>query len=130
MTVIGNVLGSTQDTSLGLPADLGTTSTGQGSPAATTQAYTSADGSQLAIFLADTTTVTWSSLWLTGNYDAFDKAVMWNASTLTKNLPASTQALPASLYYAKKPAWWPAGMAWSPAATIEAKGSRACNEEV
>jgi hypothetical protein len=112
MTVIGNVLGSTGDASLGLPADLGTTSTGQGSPAATTQAYTSADGSQLSIFLADTTTATWSSLWLTGNFDAFDKKVMWNASTLTMNLPASTQKLPASLYYAKKPAWWPSGTAW------------------
>ena len=30
MTVIGNVLGSTADATLGLPADLGTTSTGQG----------------------------------------------------------------------------------------------------
>ncbi len=112
MTVIGNVLGSTQDASLGLPADLRTTSTAQASPAATTQVYTSADGSQLSIFIADTTTVTWSSLWLTGNYDTFDKKVMWNASTLTKNLPTSTQALPASLYYAKKPGWWPSGMAW------------------
>ena len=28
---------------------------------------------------------------------------MWNASPLTANLPASTQALPASLYYATKP---------------------------
>ena len=37
---------------------------------------------------------------------------MWNASALTANLPASTQALPASLYYAKKPGWWPAGTPW------------------
>lgn len=112
MTVIGNVLGSTGDSSLGLPADLGTTSTGQGSPAATSQVYTSADGSQLAIFLVDQTNVAWTSLWLTGNFDTVNKKVMWNASTLTANLPASTQALPASLYYAKKPGWWPAGSAW------------------
>jgi hypothetical protein len=112
MTVIGNVLGSTADATLGQPADLGTTSTGQGSPAATTQVYTSADGSQLAIFLTDQTNVAWTSLWLTGNYDTVNKKVMWNASTLTANLPASTQALPASLYYANKPAWWPAGTPW------------------
>jgi hypothetical protein len=38
--------------------------------------------------------------------------VMWNASALTKNLPPSTQVLPASLYYAKRPGWWPAGAPW------------------
>jgi hypothetical protein len=112
MTVIGNVLGSTADASLGLPADLGTTSTGQNGPPATTQAYTSADGSQLAIFLIDQTTVSWTSLWLTGNFDTVNKKVMWNASPPTANLPPSTQSLPASLYYAKKPGWWPAGAAW------------------
>src|SRR5208282_2723093 len=68
MTVIGNVLGSTTDTSLGLPADLGTTSTGQGSPPATSSVYASASGSVLAIFEVDQTTVSWTSLWLTGNF--------------------------------------------------------------
>jgi hypothetical protein len=112
MTVIGNVLGSTASASLGLPADLGTTSTGQGTPAATSQVYTSASGSSPAIFLVDQTNVAWTSLWLTGNLDTVNKKVMWNASALTANLPTSTQTLPASLYYAAKPGWWPAGTAW------------------
>lgn len=112
MTVIGNVLGSTASASLGLPADLGTTSTGQGSPAATSQVYASASGSSPAIFLVDQTNVAWTSIWLTGNLDTVNKQVMWNASTLTASLPASTQTLPASLYYAAKPGWWPTGGAW------------------
>jgi hypothetical protein len=112
MTVIGNVLGSTADASLGLPADLGTTSTGQGSPPATSSVYASASGSALAIFEVDQTTVSWTSLWLTGNFDTVNRKVMWNASTLTANLPASTQHLPASLYRATRPGWWPNGTPW------------------
>jgi hypothetical protein len=109
MTVIGNVLGSSADTSLGVPPDLGTTSAAQGQPAATSQVYT---GSNLAIFLVDTTTVSWSSIWLTGNFDTVNKNVMWNASSLTANLPTSTQNLPASLYRATRPGWWPASSPW------------------
>ncbi len=112
MTVIGNVLGSTGNASLGLPADLGTTSTGQGAAPATSQAYSSADGSALAIFLVDQTALPWTSMWLTGNFDTVNAKVMWNASTLTAGLPASTRSLPASLYYAAKPRWWPSGVAW------------------
>ena len=112
MTVVGNVLGSTMDSSLGLPASLGTTSTGQGGMPATTQVYTNADGSMVTVLLIDQTTVAWKSLWLHGNFDTVNKKTMWNASPLTANLPASTQALPASLYYAAKPRWWPAGTAW------------------
>jgi hypothetical protein len=112
MTVVGNVLGSSADAALGLPADLGTTSRGQGMAAATSQAYASASGNEPVIFLVDQTTVAWTSIWLTGNYDSFDQKVMWNASALTKNLPTSTQALPASLYYAKRPGWWPASSPW------------------
>jgi hypothetical protein len=112
MTVIGNVLGSSGNSALGLPPDLGTTSTGQGTPPATSQAYASASGNGPVIFLVDQTTVAWTSIWLTGNYDSVDGKVMWNASALTKNLPASTQALPASLYYAKRPGWWPGGSPW------------------
>jgi hypothetical protein len=111
MTVIGNVLGSTADASLGLPADLGTTSTGKGSPGATSQTY-AASGGNLAIYLVDQTSVAWTSLWLDGNFDTVNKKVMWNASPLTASLPASTQALPASLYYAAPPRWWPAGTPW------------------
>jgi hypothetical protein len=111
MTIIGNVLGSSADSSLGVPADLGTTSTGQGSPAATSQVYTG-DGSTPAIFLVDQSTVAWTSLWLHGNFDTVNKKVMWNASSLTAGLDASTQTLPASLYYAHKPGWWPTGTPW------------------
>jgi hypothetical protein len=111
MTVIGNVLGSTANASLGLPADLGTTSTGQGAAAATSKVY-SATNSSLVIYEVDPTSVSWTSIWLQGNFDTVNAKVMWNASTLTANLPASTQTLPASLYYASKPGWWPAGTAW------------------
>ncbi len=112
MTVIGNVLGSTGDTTLGLPSSLGTTSTGMGAPVATTQAYTSSDGSTLAVFLIDQTMTPWSTLWLTGNFDTVNKKTLWNASPLTKSLPASTQKVPDSLYYASRPAWWPAASPW------------------
>jgi hypothetical protein len=112
MTVVGNVLGSTTDTSLGLPADLGTTSTGQGAPSATSQMYASASGNGPVIFLVDQTTVAWTSMWLTGNFDTVNKKTMWNASPPTMNLPPSTQVLPASLYYAKRPGWWPSGTPW------------------
>jgi hypothetical protein len=112
MTVVGNVLGSTTDMSLGLPASLGTTSTGMGASPATTEVYTSIDGSMLSVFLTDTSMTPWSTLWLTGNFDTFNKKTMWNASMLTKDLPASTQKLPDSLYYASQPAWWPGGTPW------------------
>ncbi len=105
MTVIGNVLGSTGDGSLGVPLGLGTTNP-------TSTVYDSADGSSPAIYLVDQATVSWSSAWLHGNFDTVNKQVMWNASALTANLPASTQKLPASLYYAARPGWWPSGMAW------------------
>ena len=109
MTVVGNVMGSTSDASLGLPADLGTTSTGQNAPPATSQVFADATGNSLAIFSVDPTSVSWSSLWLTGNFDTVNKRVMWNAAPLTASLASSTHALPASLYRATKPSWWPAG---------------------
>ena len=56
--------------------------------------------------------VSWTSLWLQGNFDTVNNKVMWNASALTANLPPSTQNLPASLYRASKPGWWPAGQPW------------------
>jgi Pectate lyase superfamily protein len=111
MTVIGNVLGSTSKATLGLPADLGTTSGTENGSAATSNMYT-ANGGTLAIYLVDTTNVAWTSAWLTGNFDTVNAKVMWNASALTAALPASTQALPASLYYAKKPGWWPSTTPW------------------
>jgi hypothetical protein len=104
MTVIGNILGSTSNASLGLPADLGTATP-------TSSAYTG-DGSTSTIYLVDKTNVAWTSAWLTGNFDTVNAKVMWNASALTANLPASTQTLPSSLYYAKKPGWWPSSTPW------------------
>ena len=112
MTVVGNVLGSTLQTSLGLPPDLGTTGTGKGAPPATSQVYTSTNVISLPVFRVDTTSVAWTSLWLTGNFDTVSKKVSWNSSMLTANLPASAQNLPASLYRANKPGWWPAGHRW------------------
>ena len=62
MTVVsGNVLGSTSDAALGLPASLGTTGT-SATAAATSASYTSTSG--LSIFLVDTAGVSWTSLWL------------------------------------------------------------------
>jgi hypothetical protein len=112
MTVIGNVLGSTADTSMGLPADLGTTGNGQNGSPATTMVYTATSSGTPTIFLVDPTGVSWSSLWLTGNFDSVNQKVMWNASALTANLPASTHQLPSSLYLTQKPAWWPSGKPW------------------
>jgi hypothetical protein len=112
MTVIGNVLGSSATAGLGLPSDLGTTSTGQGDSATTSASYTAPVNSTPSIFLVTTSNVSWTSIWLTGNYDSVNKKVMWNASTPTANLPASTQTLPPSLYYANKPGWWPASTPW------------------
>jgi hypothetical protein len=112
MTVVGNVLGSTSDATLGLPTDLGTTAVGQGTGAATSQVYLAADGNGPAILLIDKTTTTWSSLWLTGNFDTVNKKVMWNASPLTASLPASAQTLPASLYRMTRPSFWPSGKPW------------------
>jgi hypothetical protein len=110
MTLIGNVLGSTKDATLGLPADLGTTGTGPNAPG-TSGAYTST-GDKPAIFVVDPSSVAWTSIWLHGNFDTVNGKTMWNASAATKNLPASTQMLPASLYHAQRPAWWPAGDPW------------------
>ena len=111
MTAIGNVFGSTSNAALALPAELGTTSADQNGTPATSNVYTS-NGGTLAIYLVDTTNIAWTSAWLTGNFDTVNAKVMWNASALTANLPVSTQALPSSLYYAKKPAWWPAQTPW------------------
>jgi hypothetical protein len=111
MTVIGNILGSTSDTSLGLPASLGTTGT-SATTVATSQQYLSPEGEPAIYIVASQTDVAWTSAWLHGNFDTVNKKVMWNASTLTVNLPTSTQSLPASLYYASRPGWWPTGGAW------------------
>ena len=52
-----------------------------------------------------TTDVAYTSLWLQGNYDTVHAAVVWS-TTITE------RTLPASLYRASKPGWWPSGDAW------------------
>jgi hypothetical protein len=113
MTLVGNVLGSTTDATLGLPDDLRTTSSGQGAMPTTSMTYLAGVGQGgPAILSIDQNDVVWSSLWLTGNFDTVNKQTMWNASPLTASLPASTRSLPASLYYRRPPAWWPAEAPW------------------
>lgn len=97
MTIIGNVLGSTSDASLGVPTSLGT--------ATLTQAYISYDGTPSILALGGASDVSATTLWWQGNFDTINKKVMWNPNI-------TTQTLPASLYYASKPAWWPADKAW------------------
>jgi hypothetical protein len=111
MTVVGNVLGSTTDSSQGMPMSLGTTSSGQGAAASTSATYVGTNGG-LKILDVDQSTVSWTTLWLHGNYDTVNKQTMWNAAPPTMNLPMSARTLPPSLYYSSKPAWWPAGKAW------------------
>ena len=90
MTVIGNVLGSSAAT------DLGT--------APLSKNYI-ADGSESgAIFdFGDNgkTDVSYTSLWVHGNYDTVNQSVVWSASIAARTLPAA-------LYLAARPAWWPA----------------------
>jgi hypothetical protein len=94
MTVIGNVLGSSAAT------DLGT---------APTSAIYIADGSKWgAIFdfgQNGKSDVSYTSLWLHGNYDTVNQGVQWSSTIATRTLPAS-------LYRTVQPAWWPAGAAW------------------
>jgi hypothetical protein len=94
MTVIGNVLGSSAAT------DLGT--------APLSKNYL-ADGSESgAIFdFGDKgkSDISYTSLWLHGNFDTVNQAVQWSASI-------ASQTLPPSLYLGAQPAWWPAGTRW------------------
>ena len=96
MTIVGNVLGSSAAT------DLGT--------ATVSNTYICAAGNDSpCIYLfsdnGGTTDVSYTSAWIHGNYDTVNKAVVWNPSITAHQLPAS-------LYLAAKPAWWPAANAW------------------
>ncbi len=111
MTLVGNVFGSTTNPNLGLPLDLGTTSDGQGQPAKTSSVYASTSSGP-AIFIVNQGSAAWTSIWLHGNFDTVNEQVKWNASAATANLPTSTRTLPASLYRATRPGWWPSGKPW------------------
>ena len=99
MTAIGNVLGSTTNSALGVPISLGTADVSK-----VYMAY--ADNSKPCIFCfgaktdVSATTFRWH-----GNFDTVNGKVMWNPDI-------AAQTLPASLYYKAKPGWWPAGSAW------------------
>lgn len=94
MTVIGNVLGSTAST------DLGT--------APVTKTYLGTDSNTSCIFTFGSngkSDVSYTSLWAHGNYDTATPGAVWNPSITTHELPAS-------LYRASKPSFWPANSAW------------------
>jgi hypothetical protein len=99
MTAIGNVLGSTADASLGVPVSLGT--------ATASQTYEGYDGTGNAtiFLLGGASDLSLTTLWWQGNFDTVDQKVMWNSAVPTK-------VLPASLYRASRPGWWPAGTPW------------------
>ena len=99
VSVVGNVLGSTTNASLGVPVDLGT--------GTVSQSYLDYSGNSAAIFElpGGASDISATSLWVTGNFDTVNGTTMWKSGT-------TSQTLPASLYYASKPAWWPQGTAW------------------
>lgn len=56
-----------------------------------------------------------STLLRWGNYDHSTKSVRWLTSELPSGVAVpADQALPASYYYASRPSWFPAGVAWPP----------------
>jgi hypothetical protein len=97
MTVVGNVLGSESG------SDLGT------APVSTTYMASGPD-SPVIFELGDNadhngdykSDVAFETLWWHGNYDSVTPGVVWNPKI-------TARALPASLYLASKPAWWPSG---------------------
>jgi len=98
MTVIGSVLGSTTDASLGVPTSLGT--------ADVSAAYLSYGGGSPSIFqLGPEDSASVTTLRLHANFDTVNGAVTYDPA-----LPEGT--LPASLYYSSRPAWWPSDAAW------------------
>jgi hypothetical protein len=99
MTAVGNVLGSTADAALGVPVSLGT--------ATASQTYEGYDGTGNAtiFLLGGASDLSLTTLWWQSNFDTVNKKVMVNPAV-------TTTVLPASLYRATRPAWWPAGTPW------------------
>ena len=74
--------------------------------ATVSQVYMAYNGDSASIFaLGASNSPSVTTLFAHGNFDTVNGTVMWNPNT-------STRTLPASLYYAAKPGWWPAGAAW------------------
>jgi hypothetical protein len=94
MTVVGNVLGSSATTDLGTaPVSLAYLGSGSDTPCI------------FELGANGQSDVAYTTLWWHANYDTVPAGVKWN--------PAITpRTLPASLYLATRPAWWPAGGAW------------------
>jgi hypothetical protein len=63
------------------------------------------DGTPSIFALGASTSPSVTTLVVHGNFDTVNGTVMWNPDIATRTLPAS-------LYYAEKPGWWPAGAAW------------------
>jgi hypothetical protein len=94
VTVIGNVFGSSAMN------DIGT-----GSLSAS---YVTTDSSKPGIFNfgpGGKSDVSYTTLRAHGNYDTVTPGVVWDSKI-------ATHTLPASLYLAARPAWWPAGTRW------------------
>jgi hypothetical protein len=87
MTVVGNVLGA---------------ATSRTSPASSV--YDSYNNGVVGIYkLGGPNDVSATTLYRNGNFDYFNKKVIWQGSAII---------LPPSLYLKAKPAWWPPGTAW------------------
>ncbi|PWU13301.1 MAG: hypothetical protein C5B49_14925, partial [Bdellovibrio sp.] len=92
MNVVGNVLGA---------ATAGTS--------VATASYDSSSTDVAGIYVlglggAGLGDVAATSLFRTGNYDYFNKKVMWQSGTAV--------TLPSSLYLSSQPTWWPPGTPW------------------
>jgi hypothetical protein len=94
MTAVGNVFGSSS------ASDLGT--------APVSQVVVGADSNIASIYQFGSdgkSDVSYTSLWAHGNYDTVTPGIVWNSSIATHDIPAS-------LYLASKPVWWPDASAW------------------
>jgi len=61
----------------------------------------------------DNTVITTLLRW--GNFDTKHNGAVWDAMEIPTGVPVpATQRLPASIYYDRKPSWWPAAVAWPP----------------
>jgi hypothetical protein len=99
MTVIGNVLGSTTRSDLGVPTSLGTATESE-----VYMAYE--DNGTASIFaLGARSSPSVTTLWSHANFDTVNGKVTYAPDIATRDLPAS-------LYYASRPRWWLQGAAW------------------